>query len=34
MANVGLEKVTAYLNQVPLDQWLYIPSEACSVNFR
>jgi len=25
VANEGLEKARAYLNQVPLDQWLYIP---------
>ena len=34
MANEGLEKARAYLNQVPQDRQLYIPSEGCSVNFR
>ena len=34
MANEGLEKAIAYLNQVPRDRWLYIPSEGCGVNFR
>jgi len=34
VANEGLEKARAYLNQVPQDQCLYIPSEGCSVNFR
>ena len=34
VANEGLEKARAYLNQVPWDQRLYIPSEGCSVNFR
>ena len=33
VANEGLEKATAYLNQVPWDRWLYIPSEGCGVNF-
>ena len=34
VANEGLEKARAYLNQVPRDQRLYIPSEGCGVNFR
>ena len=34
MANEGLEKARAYLNQVPRDRRLYIPSEGFSVNFR
>ena len=34
VANEGLEKARAYLNQVPRDQQLYIPSEGCGVNFR
>ena len=33
VANEGLEKA-AYLNQVPRDRRLYIPSEGCGVNFR
>ena len=33
-ANEGLEKARAYLNQVPQDRRLYIPSEGCGVNFR
>ena len=31
VANEGLEKARAYLNQVPRDRRLYIP---CGVNFR
>ena len=27
VANEGLDKARAYLNQVPQDQWVYIPSE-------
>ena len=34
VANEALEKARAYLNQVPRDQQLYIPSEGCGVNFR
>jgi len=34
VANEGLEKARAYLNQVPREQWLYIPSEGCGINFR
>ena len=34
MANEGLEKARAYLNQVPRDRWLYIPSEGCGINVR
>jgi len=34
VANEGLEKARAYLNQVPWDWRLYIPSEGCGVNFR
>ena len=34
VANEGLEKARAYLNQVPRDRRLYIPSEGCGVNFR
>jgi len=34
VANEGLEKARAYLNQVPQGQRLYIPSEGCGVNFR
>ena len=34
VANEGLEKARAYLNQVPQDRRLYIPSEGCGVNFR
>ena len=34
VANEGLEKERAYLNQVPRDRRLYIPSEGCGVNFR
>jgi len=34
VADEGLEKARAYLNQVPWDQWLYIPSGGCGVNFR
>ena len=33
VANKGLEKARAYLNQVPRYQRLYIPSEGCGVNF-
>ena len=32
VANEGLEKARAYLNQVPRDRRLYIPSEGCGVN--
>jgi len=31
VANEGLEKARAYLNQVPRDQRLYIPSEGYAV---
>ena len=31
VANEGLEKARAYLNQVPPDWRLYIPSKGCSV---
>jgi len=34
VANKGLEKARAYLNQVPWDQRLYTPSEGGGVNFR
>jgi len=34
VANEGLEKARAYLNQVPRDRRLYIPSKGCGVNFR
>ena len=34
VANGGLEKARAYLNQVPWDRQLYIPSEGCGINFR
>ena len=34
LANEGLEKASAYLNHVPWDRQLYIPSEGCGVNFR
>ena len=34
VANEGLEKARAYLNQVPRDRRLYIPSVRCGVNFR
>ena len=34
VANEGLEKARAYLNQVPQYRRLYIPSERCGVNFR
>ena len=34
VANEGLEMARAYLNQVPQDRRLYIPSKGCSVNFR
>ena len=34
VANEGLEKARAYLNQVPRDRRLYIPSEGCGINFR
>ena len=34
VANEGLEKARAYLNQVPWDRWLYIPSEGYGVNFK
>jgi len=34
VANEGLEKARAYINQVPRDRRLYIPSEGCSINFR
>jgi len=34
VANEGLEKARAYLNQVPQDRRLYIPSKGCGVNFR
>jgi len=30
MGNEGLEKARAYLNQVPQDWRLYIPSKGCS----
>ena len=30
VANEGLEKARAYLNQVPQNRWLYIPSEGTS----
>jgi len=33
VANEGLEKARAYLNPVPQDRRLYIPSEGCGVNF-
>jgi len=31
VANEGLEKARTYLNQVPWDRQLYIPSEGCGV---
>jgi len=34
VANKGLEKARADLNQVPREWRLYIPSEGCGVNFR
>jgi len=34
VANEGLEKARAYLNQVPRDRRLYIPFEGCGINFR
>jgi len=34
VANEGLEKARAYLNQVRRDRRLFIPSEGCGVNFR
>jgi len=30
----GNTNARAYLNQVPWDQWLYVPSKECSVNFK
>ena len=34
VANSDLEKARGYLNQVPWDQQLYIPSEGCGVKLQ
>jgi len=34
VANEGLEKARAYLNQGPRDRRLYIPSKGCGINFK